>query len=315
MSGSPQLGGLARPSGGFAMVAIDQRESLRGMLASARDVSNDEVGDDQLVEFKVAATSTLSARASAMLMDVELAARPALAAGALEAGTGLIIAADRLIGPRGAAAEATAFDVTLDMAEWRTLGADAFKLMVFWGQDEDAAEREATTARFLESSRRAGLPAVLEVVVRPPTSSSDGSDLDEGIVAAARWASQMGPDLYKAQVPSRGAASVADARIIDCCGMISETLDCPWVVLSNGVRSEDFERAVRLACRGGASGFLAGRAVWADAVASPDWQAALRSVSVPRLCVLAEDVDEHCRPWTSVSGGDPTRSSGRCNDQ
>ncbi|MHB1534512.1 MAG: hypothetical protein ACYC1D_07875, partial [Acidimicrobiales bacterium] len=62
-----------------------------------------------------------------------------------------------------------------------------------------------------------------------------------------------------------------------------------------------FSRAVVAACRGGASGFLAGRAIWADAIAAGDYATALTNVSVPRLQILAELVDEHCRPWHRVS--------------
>jgi sulfofructosephosphate aldolase len=52
---------------------------------------------------------------------------------------------------------------------------------------------------------------------------------------------------------------------------------------------------------GGASGFLAGRAVWADIVGSPDIPKALREVSIPRLEQLAEIVDTHAKPWSSWS--------------
>jgi sulfofructosephosphate aldolase len=50
---------------------------------------------------------------------------------------------------------------------------------------------------------------------------------------------------------------------------------------------------------GGASGFLAGRAVWADIVGSPDIPKALREISIPRLERLAEIVDTHAKPWSS----------------
>jgi sulfofructosephosphate aldolase len=70
-------------------------------------------------------------------------------------------------------------------------------------------------------------------------------------------------------------------------------------VLSQGVERDDFPAAVRAACRGGASGFLAGRALWSDVVGAPDVPAVLRGVSVPRLARLAELVDEEATPWTA----------------
>jgi sulfofructosephosphate aldolase len=58
-----------------------------------------------------------------------------------------------------------------------------------------------------------------------------------------------------------------------------------------------FPHAVRIACDAGASGFLAGRAVWSDTVRAADPAQALRERSVPRLRELAATVERHARPW------------------
>ena len=60
-----------------------------------------------------------------------------------------------------------------------------------------------------------------------------------------------------------------------------------------------FNDAVKACAIGGASGFLAGRAVWADIVGSADIPKALREVSIPRLKALAEVVDTYAKPWSS----------------
>jgi len=70
-------------------------------------------------------------------------------------------------------------------------------------------------------------------------------------------------------------------------------------VLSNGVKQPFFNDAVKACSMGGASGFLAGRAVWADIVGASDIPKALREVSIPRLQQLAEIVDTHAKPWSS----------------
>jgi sulfofructosephosphate aldolase len=80
---------------------------------------------------------------------------------------------------------------------------------------------------------------------------------------------------------------------------ISEAIQGPWVVLSNGVKQPNFADAVRVCCQGGASGFLAGRAVWADIVGASDIPKALREISVPRLEKLSEIVDQYAKPWQS----------------
>jgi tagatose 1,6-diphosphate aldolase len=44
----------------------------------------------------------------------------------------------------------------------------------------------------------------------------------------------------------------------------------PWVILSAGVGYENFRTQVEIACRAGASGYLAGRSIWRDAVSTHD---------------------------------------------
>lgn len=63
------------------------------------------------------------------------------------------------------------------------------------------------------------------------------------------------------------------------------------------MKAEFFADAVMACAQGGASGFLAGRAVWADIVGSPDINKALRDISVPRLEKLGEIVDKYARPF------------------
>ncbi|HZG34256.1 MAG TPA: hypothetical protein VEY87_00265, partial [Gaiellaceae bacterium] len=59
------LDALARPSGTFLMVAIDQRESLRTML---REHGHD-AADERLVAFKLAVARELGPYASGLLID------------------------------------------------------------------------------------------------------------------------------------------------------------------------------------------------------------------------------------------------------
>jgi sulfofructosephosphate aldolase len=72
------------------------------------------------------------------------------------------------------------------------------------------------------------------------------------------------------------------------------------VVLSNGTPRDRFDDAVIAACRGGASGFLAGRALWTASLGEPDPRRYLETVGVARLRSLAARVDEVARPWTDA---------------
>jgi sulfofructosephosphate aldolase len=103
------------------------------------------------------------------------------------------------------------------------------------------------------------------------------------------------PSLYKCQVPLYGHGKPAE--ITSRAQAIDAVLPVPWVVLSQGVDPADFPSAVTAACDGGASGMLAGRAVWTATLAADDPTELLRTHSVPRLRELAAIVDHHGRPW------------------
>ncbi len=288
------LAAVARPSGAFAMVAMDQRESLRAMFAER--LGTDEVPLERRIAFKVAVARILSPDASALLIDAGEGLRPILDAGALAPGCGLIVAADELVQPIGGPVDDTRLDDSVDLREAARLGAVAAKLLVIWRPDRPAGRRAELVAAFLARAHDVGLPGIVEGVIRPPAGVAEEawSDREEALLEATREFAAYRPDLYKAQVPLFGAGEPAE--IEQRCRRMTELLPCPWVVLSSGVAIDDFPRAVEAACRGGASGFLAGRAIWRDSIGA-DPEPGLRERSAPRLRRLAAIVDETARPW------------------
>lgn len=281
----PTLDAIARPSGALAMVAMDQRESLRTMFAAA---GAGRPTDDEVIDFKLAVAGTLAPFASGFLIDRHSGFARVRAAG-LPAGCGLILAADDLVQEVGGAVEETGLDEVVAAPEFDLAGVTAIKLLIIWRADERRPDRLELARRFVELAAERGVLSVLEPVVRV-----DG-DPDAAILEAARELSPLRPSLYKAQVPRAGKGDAAELEA--ACAALGQAVTGPWVVLSQGVERDDFPAAVRAACRGGASGFLAGRALWSDIVGAPDVLAALRSVSVPRLQRLVELVDEEATPW------------------
>ncbi|HEV2783915.1 MAG TPA: hypothetical protein VGX25_31395 [Actinophytocola sp.] len=285
------LDALARKSGGLAMVAMDQRESLRAMLAKHR---TGPVGDNELTAFKLAVARELGPHASGFLIDREYGFHTVTEQHLLPPDTGLILAADALSYQDDGRVSDTVVDSAIDPADVRRRGADALKLLVVWRSDGNADRRLAMAAEFVRTCAEAGLVSVLEGVARP----APGEDQDRLQVEAARELGALRPELYKAQVPRAGQGEPAE--ITRVCARLTEVLPVPWVVLSQGVSIPEFPRAVEAACRGGASGFLAGRAIWSDTVSAPDPVPLLRERSVDRLRSLAELVDRYARPWRDV---------------
>ena len=281
------LSPLSLPSGGLAMVAVDQREALRGMYAAKRSGA---IGDEVLTDFKVAVAEKLSDLASGLLVDLDFGLKQIVDRKVLAPGCGLIAAQDLLIGPAGGAATDTAIDERVDAAEMKRLGAVALKLLILYRSDESPTVRGEMAKRFIDGAKESGLISLVEIIVKPPR---DGGAFDREveIVNAAKEASEWGMDLYKAEVPYGGKAN--DGEMKKAYEAMHDAIGIPWVVLSNGVAKEDFERAVSLACESGARGFLAGRAVWADVVGDEDERASLTSISRPRLQRLIDAVNDN----------------------
>jgi sulfofructosephosphate aldolase len=280
------LAELARPSGGLAMVAMDQRESLRAMLAAHTPAP---VPDSDLTKFKLAVATELGAYASGFLIDRTYGFDQVLTDRLLPPTCGLILAADRLRHPpEGGPVVETSIDEEINPVHVRERGVVAMKLLTVWRPDSNRDKRLAMAETFVRRCADAGLLSILEGVVRPRSDH----DFDQLQIEAAAELGGLRPSLYKAQVPRRGIDQAEVGRV---CERISAAIPVPWVVLSQGVTIEDFPTAVRTACRAGASGFLAGRAIWSDTLVDPT--PLLRSRAVDRLKALAELVDGSARPW------------------
>jgi sulfofructosephosphate aldolase len=282
---------LARPSGGLAMVAMDQRESLRAMLGEHTPAP---VPDSDLTKFKLAVATVLGQHASGFLIDRTFGFDQVLSERLLPPTCGLILAADRLQHPpEGGPVIRTSLDEEINPAHVRERGVVAMKLLLVWRPDDGRDERLAMAAEFVRRCSAAGLLSILEGVVRP---TSD-HDFDKLQLEAAAELGALRPSLYKAQVPRRGVGD--QAAVARVCERISASIPVPWVVLSQGVTIENFPTAVRTACHAGASGFLAGRAIWSDTLSDPT--PLLRTRAVDRLKRLAEVVDSTARPWQEAA--------------
>jgi len=287
------LARIARASETFAMVAVDQREALRGMFAAHQ---SEPVPDSMLAQFKVDVAEVLSPYGSALLVDEQFGLKPIMDAGVLNPTCGLIVAMDELIGPPGGAAVDTAIDHAVDPQRVKEIGGAALKLLVFYRPDDDPETRNKLAIEFVSACEKVGLPSVLEIICRPGKDAT-AFNREQALIDAAAEAATWNPSLYKAEVPYYGKG---DPKLItEASKKISDAIGRPWVVLSNGVAAEDFADAVKASCLGGASGFLAGRAIWADVVGLPNYKEELVNRSIARLTHLCEIVDEFGKPFTS----------------
>jgi sulfofructosephosphate aldolase len=272
-------------NGAMTMLALDQRGSLRTILANGRDER--EIPDARLIDFKATAAEILSPLASAVLLDSGLG-RDAMRR--VAPGVPLILSADRFEQRAGGPVEVSDVDPAVTPALIEECGAAALKLLVIWREGSGVEFRRDVIHRFVDLARRTGRIALVEGIVRNRKGErfATAREHGEAVIAAARELVEPGPDVYKAEVPGYLPGELGE--VPHFAQRLTQSIAQPWVVLSNGVLAADFAQAVELSCRGGASGFLAGRAIWADAAAKPDPRPEIKRESLPRLRRLIEIV-------------------------
>lgn len=278
---------ITRPSGGFAMLAVDQREAMRLMFAAAG--SKAPVADQVLTDFKVNAAKILSPYASAILVDQQFCYHQVVEQNALAKSCAMIVAADEFIPGNGIPVDSVVIDKKVDPQAVKRNGGKALKLLVLWRSDEDAQQRLEMVKEFNQLCHANGLLSIIEPVVRPPR-RGDKFDREQAIIDAAKELGDSGSDLYKVEMPLAGKGSRPE--LLKASQLLNEQINMPWVILSSGIDEKLFPRAVSVAMTAGASGFLAGRAVWSSVVGLPDTEMMLRDISVPKLQRLGEIVDE-----------------------
>ena len=264
---------LGGERGIVAGIALDHRDSLRTVLEGH---GLGGLADADLRTLKLRLARALAPAATAIMLDEEFGG-PALDAGVIPASVGLIM-------PLEAQGYETAGDgrTTTRLADFgpvaaRDRGADACKLLVPYRVDHEpsALHQDALVEATAAECHAAGLPLVVEPVVYRLSAESAVAYAGayRGLVlAAVARLRPLGMDLLKLPFPVLDLAADGGADAVDACRELNVACaGTPWVLLGAGAEPETFLEQVRIAGTAGASGFLAGRGIWAAALgADPD---------------------------------------------
>jgi len=282
----------------FTIVAFDQRGTYRRMLA-------ENTSYDTAVEIKSEVVAALSRNASALLLDSEYGLTPALN---MARTSGLLMAVEKSGYSGDATYRRMEFDPDWDVAKIKRMGGSAVKLLAYYHPDSGALaeEIEGFITTVVEDCRRYDLPLFLEPLAYSLDAAVSSTSAEFAVTkpavveeTAARL-SKTGVDVLKLEFPIDVAHNSDRAAWRAACEAISEVSDIPWVLLSAGVAYETFVEQVKIACQAGASGFLAGRAIWKEAVTLPPEERAtfLATTATERLTQLNEVAAANARPWT-----------------
>ena len=270
--------------GRFGVLAADHRDSLRRVMDPA---DPDRVPAADIVALKRDLVAGLAGWATGVMLEPEYSI-PQLT-GALPAGVGFVAALEAQGYLSDPEAQPTSVLEGWSPAEAAASGAAAAKLFCSYRPDRPhAAVQEAAAAEILAECRRAGIPLVLE----PLFYGLGGGPVDPGereglVLETVRRFAPMEPDLLKLPFPvPTGESPEAGAW---ACREISRLWSGPWVLLSGGGSYPSFRDQLEVALGEGCSGFMAGRALWAEAVtASPaERPSVIAEVIAPRLIELS----------------------------
>ncbi|MES2099171.1 MAG: tagatose 1,6-diphosphate aldolase [Pseudomonadota bacterium] len=277
---------MATPEGHFTMVALDQRPPIANLIAAKRGIAAADVSFKDMVDVKRVIVDSVGQHASAVLFDPNYAFPAAI--DKLPAHTGLVVTLEdhRFEDTAGGRLSHSIRDWSVEKI--KRAGGDGVKVLAWYRPDaepEVLAHQKAYVEAIGKECAQHDIPYVFELLVYPfPKSAAHTIDYVESpekmpdlVLDSVREFAQpkYGIDLFKLESPLPGAtlpardgspAHLKAQALFDAMGKICKDAGIPWVMLSAGVTPKQFVRVMEYAYAAGANGFLAGRAIWWEAM-------------------------------------------------
>jgi tagatose-1,6-bisphosphate aldolase len=297
---------LANPEGLLTITALDHRGSLRRALNPDDPKS---VPFERMRDYKLKLLRHLGPHSSAILIDPIYGAAAALTHGSIAGGQGFLVSLEATGYELEDGDRVTSAAEGWSVAKIKRMGASAVKILLYYNPGSStAAQQEDFLQRAAEAARENDIPLLVEpMTYSPPDGPKKGTAefaklKPDMVIDTAERLCPMGIDVLKAEFPDDPDHERDEARMAEHCQALTEAAGIPWVLLSAGVGYDTFKLQASIACENGASGFLAGRAIWQEAPGLPEEQQDdfLASTSVSRLNELTEIANQNGRPWTEI---------------
>ena len=290
---------LAGHDGRFAMLAADQRPPISNLTKSKR--GEKEPRFDDVATVKEMIVKHLAPEATAVLLDPIWAYKASIRHVSPRQGL-LLTLEDHSYRdtPEGRYSN--------QIADWsvehiKRYGADGVKVLAWYRPDAAKAVNDHQAAfikRIGDACKKHDICFLLEFLLYPIGGdvgyAEDPAKHPEMVIESVKQFSgaEYGVDIFKLESPlpakalpdpdTGGTEAKQVQAYFDALGKASGR---PWVMLSAGAAASDFAKVLTYAYRAGANGYLAGRAIWWDAMqAFPDAAAIgkrLDSESVPYM--------------------------------
>ncbi|MEL7487157.1 MAG: tagatose 1,6-diphosphate aldolase [Pseudomonadota bacterium] len=306
---------MADEHGRFKMTAVDQRPPIKNPIKEKR--RTDAAPWRDVADVKALLVEELQSESSAMLLDPHFAYPHAISIYSPAKGLILTLEDSLFEETQGGRLSSEIDDWSVEKI--KRVGGDAVKVLAWDRPDASPsvrAHQQEFTARIGEACAKYDIPFVFELLVYPL--ASDAEQTTDYIEMATKKPElvlesvntfadpKYGVDLFKLEsplpatgVPGVGGDGADEAqRWFDALG---EAAGRPWVMLSAGASMDAFRNILTHAYAAGASGYLAGRAIWLEAFQHfPDLEAmrtALRGKAIDYMRGLNQLTDEKATPW------------------
>lgn len=277
---------LTNDDGIFCVAAVDHRDALVAEFArhGGDGDAAAEPSPEMLTTFKADVLAALGTRPSAVMIEPEFSFPHLTDAGIIDRSIGVICALESQ-GYMANPADGNELMPGWTPAQLLEAGADAAKLFVLYRADDDALapRQERLVRRVVEQCAAVQLPVLVEPI---PYDLADDGERRELILRSASRLTEFGPMVLKMPFPGPGSCELLN----DACG------PNPWALLSWGVGFDEFVAQLTEGVGAGCSGFMAGRALWREALPVDTRPEVLNTTVVERfeqLCAIAAEA----RPW------------------
>ncbi len=282
----------------FNILALDHRQAVKKVFIDQSDPYAEAVA------FKRAVVRTLTPFSTAVLLDPSIGAGPCIADNSLPGKCGLIITveASGYEGPANARISRLPEDWSTDRI--KRIGASAVKLLVYYhSRSTTASAMQELVSQVSTDCQRLDIPLFLEILTYSPDPTGmklTPRQFTDGVISAAADLTSIGGDILKVEFPVDVRAQPDKKVWAEACQKVSEASKIPWVLLSAGVDYSVFAEQTEVACKAGASGILAGRAIWKEALEVPsnERDAFLTKTGCERLQHLNDFCSQYGRPYT-----------------
>lgn len=295
---------ISTAEGIFVICAMDHRGSLRAMI---EEEQLEEVEYQEIVERKLELCAALAPHASAVLLDPNYGAAQCIAGGTLPGNTGLLVSIEATGYQTAPEGRITTLLNGWSVEKIKRMGGSAVKILVYYRPDlaQVAKKQLKTIEKVAEECLKHDLPFLVEPVAYAAKGEDAGSPEFAAqkpglVIETARQVTSLPIDVLKAEFPANLKYETDKAKLLGLCRQLDKAAQTPWVILSAGVDYETFREQVEIACRGGASGFLAGRAIWQEAIQLGDKKERVDYLSTTvadRVKELAEIATKYAVPW------------------